>query len=183
VRKINLQRSEEKEKQYLFSGNMSQQTAVKVSERGNTIDSWMNENRNRVEPVVSYNSFTESNSEMKMLIEQLQARVEKAEAAARQSMEKLKAREEFNSNRLFSESLARQYKERLARHFDAILAGQIDSDAPVIRLINNNLEQRREREATSQHKTDLMKKISSRMTVVTGNDNDNEKLIGHPEQT
>jgi len=121
----------------------------------------MNENRNRIEPVVWYNILTENNSEMKMLIEQLQARVKKAEAAAGQSMEKLKARKESDSSRLLSESLARQYEERLARHIDATSARQIDTDAPVNRFIDNSLVQRREREAISQHKTELVQEMSS----------------------
>jgi len=110
----------------------------------------MNEKRNRIEPVVSYNTFAESNSEMKLLIEQLQARVEKAEAAARQSMEKLEARKESDSNRLLSESLARQYEERLARHVDVMPARLIDIDAPVNRVIDHSLVQRREKKCLNK---------------------------------
>jgi len=60
ARKKDLQRSDERKRQYLFPDNMTQQIAIKVSERGNVIESWMNKNRNRVEDVGLYNSFTES---------------------------------------------------------------------------------------------------------------------------
>jgi len=90
-----------------------------------------------------------------MLIGQLQARVEKAEAAARQIMKKLKAREKSDSTRLLNESLARRCEERLARHIDATPARQIDTDAPVNRLVNNSLVQRCEREAISNAEYEL----------------------------
>jgi len=70
---------------------------------------------------------------MKMLIEQLQVRVEKAEAEARQSMEKLKPKEESDSNRLLNESLARRYEEstRLLRDRLTLTGQLIDSSITV----------------------------------------------------
>jgi len=41
-----------------------QQQTCRKSENSNVADSWINENRNRSEPPISYDTFTESNSQM-----------------------------------------------------------------------------------------------------------------------
>jgi len=95
--------------------NTTQPPSIRNNERANVINSWIIENGDRSEPFVSYDTFTQSNSQMKALIEQLQERGEKAETAGRRGAEKLKAREEFDSNHLLRKSLTRRFEADLVR--------------------------------------------------------------------